>query len=111
MSYDRFRELFMSSKAIAAYNTDSRGFRKRFDVERMDTDSVYRDSVRMVIRDSLMTHSPEYRKRIEREQQEELKKQQEQKDSTRNLPDTSKVTEPKKAAIKNEEEEGESNEK
>jgi len=111
MSYDRFRELFMSSKAIAAYNTDSRGFRRRFDVERMDTDSVYRDSVRMVIRDSLMTHSPEYRKRIEKEQQEELKKQQEQQDSTRNLPDTSKVTEPKKAAIKNEEEEGESNEK
>lgn len=115
MSYDRFRELFMSSKALSAYNTDSRGFRRRFDVDRMDTDSVYRDSVRMVIRDSLMLHSPEYRKRVEERQKEELKRQQDslknQPDTSKNLPDTSKSkVEPTKSAIKNEEEEGESNE-
>lgn len=75
MSYDRFRELFMSSKALEQYyNTESRGFRRRFNVERMEMDSVYRDSVRTVIQDSLMTHSPEYRKRKEKERKEELKK-------------------------------------
>src|SRR5690606_2901588 len=78
MSYDKFKELFMSSKALEEYyNTDNRNFRRRFDVERMETDSVYRDSVRFVIRDSLMKHSPEYRKRIEeRQKEEELKRQQ-----------------------------------
>jgi len=92
MSYDKFKELFMSTKALEAYyNTDSRSFRRRFDVERMETDSVYRDSVRFVIRDSLMKHSPEYRKRIEeRQKEEELKRQQdsipqqEPKDSSSN---------------------------
>jgi len=77
MSYDKFKELFMSTKALADYyNTDNSNFRKRFDVERMETDSVYRDSVRLVIRDSLMKHSPEFRKRMEeREKQEQLDKQ------------------------------------
>ncbi len=113
MSYNRFKELFMNSKALQEYyNTDSRGFRRRFDVDRMETDSVYRDSVRLVIRDSLMLHSPEFRKRMEereKQQQEELKKQQ---DSTRTPVDTSRrdtsssMIDPKKSAIKNEEEEG-----
>ncbi|HMR19474.1 MAG TPA: hypothetical protein PKA53_09265, partial [Sphingobacterium sp.] len=74
------------------YNTESRGFRRRFDVERMETDSVYRDSVRLVIRDSLMKNSPEFRKRIEeRQEKEELKKQQLEPDTTEREPaDTSK---------------------
>lgn len=78
MSYDKFKELFMSSRALEQYyNTDSRGFRRRFDVERMETDSAYRDSVRLVIRDSLMKNSPEFRRRMEeRQKQEELKKQE-----------------------------------
>ncbi|MFD2969763.1 translocation/assembly module TamB domain-containing protein [Sphingobacterium bambusae] len=81
MSYDRFKELFMNSKALQQYyDTDSKGFRRRFDVERMDSDSVYRDSVRLVIRDSLMQHSPEFRKRM----QERQKQQNEnKKDSTK----------------------------
>ena len=93
MSYDKFKELFMSSKALEQYyNTESRGFRRRFDVERMETDSVYRDSVRLVIRDSLMKNSPEFRKRIEeRQEKEELKKQQLEPDTTEREPaDTSK---------------------
>jgi len=74
MSYNKFKELFMSSKALSQYyNPDNSNFRKRFDVERMDVDSTYRDSVRRVIRDSLMIHNPAYRKRAqEREKQEQL---------------------------------------
>ena len=117
MSYNKFRELFMNSKALQEYyNTDSRGFRRRFDVERMETDSVYRDSVRLIIRDSLMLHSPEFRKRIEEQEeqrkQEELKKQ----DSTNNPIDTTNrdtsrnKIESNTSAIKNEEEEGGNNE-
>lgn len=111
MSYDRFKELFMNSKAIDAYyNTDSRGFRRRFDVERMEVDSTYRDSVRLIIRDSLMKVNPEFRKRIEQRQQEQLLKENKQ-DSTQTPPDTSKsLVDPNKAVIKNEEEEGGSNE-
>lgn len=118
MSYNRFRELFMNSKALQEYyNTDSRGFRRRFDVERMETDSVYRDSVRMVIRDSLMIHSPEFRKRMEEREkerkQEELKTQPDSTglpiDSTHRDTSTNTI-EPNKSAIKNEEEEGGNNE-
>lgn len=85
MSYDRFKELFMSSRALEQYyNTDSRGFRRRFDVERMETDSAYRDSVRLVIRDSLMRHSPEFRKRMEERQREEQEQRSRDADSTQN---------------------------
>ncbi|WP_437921661.1 translocation/assembly module TamB domain-containing protein [Sphingobacterium sp. LRF_L2] len=86
MSYDKFKELFMNSKALEQYyNTDSRRFRRRFDVERMESDSVYRDSVRLVIRDSLMQHSPEFRKRME-----ERAKEQQTPDSSKNeKPDSS----------------------
>lgn len=117
MSYDRFKELFMNSNALAEYyNTDSRGFRRRFDVERMETDSTYRDSVRLVIRDSLMKNSPEFRKRVEERQQQ---KRQESLDSTdtRSGPTSRKDSsdthpiEHNKAAIKNEEEEGGSDER
>jgi len=77
MDYNKFREIFMNTKQLQQYyDTDSKGFRRRFDVDRMNTDSVYRDSVRTVIRDSLMLHSPEYRKRQEEKlkEQEKLKK-------------------------------------
>lgn len=74
MDYNKFKEIWMNSKKIQAlYNQDSRGFRKRFDVTRMDTDSLYRDSVRLIIRDSLMKVDPEFRQRIEeREKQDSL---------------------------------------
>lgn len=108
MSYDRFRELFMSSKALEQYyNTESRGFRRRFNVERMEMDSVYRDSVRTVIQDSLMTHSPEYRKRKEKERKEELKKQREKN----NQPPAKSVIDTTPKAVRNEEEERNTNEK
>jgi hypothetical protein len=123
MSYNRFRELFMNSKALQEYyNTDSRGFRRRFDVDRMETDSVYRDSVRMVIRDSLMIHSPEFRKRMEEREQERKQEELKNQDSTINPIDSTRrdttnrdttnnqIIEPNKSAIKNEEEEGGNNE-
>lgn len=70
MDYNHFKELFMSSKALQNYyNTDSRSFRRRFDVERMETDSVYRDSVRNVIRDSLR-NDPRYQQRRQKEREE-----------------------------------------
>ncbi|MBL1408151.1 translocation/assembly module TamB domain-containing protein [Sphingobacterium faecale] len=107
MSYNRFRELFMSSKALEQYyNTDNSSFRKRFNVDRMETDSIYRDSVRTVIKDSLMLHSPEFRKRMqEREQKEQLERSQDsvqnKKDTTNKDADISKSI----SAIRNEEEE------
>ena len=113
MSYNRFRELFMSSKALEQYyNSDNSNFRKRFNVDRMETDSIYRDSVRTIIRDSLMLHSPEFRKRMqEREAQEKLQQTQ---DSIKNKKDsTHQGAEVKKplSAIRNEEEERRQNEK
>ncbi|WP_088162367.1 translocation/assembly module TamB domain-containing protein [Sphingobacterium sp. G1-14] len=108
MDYNRFKEIFMRSKKLKEYyNTGSKKFRKRFDVDRMEQDSAYRDSVRTVIRDSLMLHSPEYRKRIEDQEKEQQHRQQ--VDSTANSArknsapkhlDTIKTT-----AIKNEDEE------
>ncbi|WP_294187410.1 translocation/assembly module TamB domain-containing protein [uncultured Sphingobacterium sp.] len=107
MDYNRFKEIWMSSKKLKEYyDTNSKSFRKRFDVERMETDSVYRDSVRTVIRDSLMLHSPAYRKRMEEREQEKRKQQLDsgKKSPTSNGPksnlDTIRTT-----AIKNEDEE------
>lgn len=89
MSYDRFKELFMSSKALEQYyDTESRSFRRRFDVERLDVDSIYRDSVRTVIRDSLMKNNPAFRKRYEERQKQE-KLQQEKNETGRISRDTS----------------------
>src|SRR5690606_32295619 len=60
MDYDEFKEVFMIANQLQAYyNTDSRRFRRRFDVERMQVDSVYRDSVRRVILDSIRKNNPE----------------------------------------------------
>lgn len=112
MSYNKFKELFMSSKALEQYyNTDNNNFRKRFNVERMETDSVYRDSVRTVIRDSLMLHSPAFRKRVqEREEEERLQRSQDsiqkQKDSTNQSVKVEKTI----TAVRNEEEERKQNE-
>jgi len=54
MDYNHFRELFMSTKELAdEFSTDTRAFQRRFDRERMETDSVYRDSVQRIIRDSI----------------------------------------------------------
>ncbi|MHC8948962.1 translocation/assembly module TamB domain-containing protein [Sphingobacterium hungaricum] len=110
MNYDKFKELFMNSKALEQYyNVDSKQFRRRFDTERMETDSVYRDSIREVIRDSLMIHSPEYRKRLEERKKEELKQQQQ--DSTTNNPSPSTTDrDTSNKAIRNEEQERRENE-
>lgn len=115
MSYDRFKELFMSSRALQNYyNTESRSFRRRFDVDRMEVDSAYRDSIRTVIRDSLMRNNPEYRNRIEEDRIKEQEQLNEQQDSTNN--DQSRrndeaIKREENTAIRNEEEERESNEK
>lgn len=106
MSYDKFKELFMNSKALESYyNQDSRNFRRRFDVERMETDSAYRDSVRIILRDSLIKNNPEFKKRWEERQQEELKKDRQQNSSEKQKVDPTSNT-----AIRNEEEERKSNE-
>ncbi|WP_433901334.1 translocation/assembly module TamB domain-containing protein [Sphingobacterium puteale] len=107
MDYNKFKEIWMSSKKLKEYyDTDSKGFRKRFNVERMETDSVYRDSVRTVIRDSLMLHSPAYRKRIEEREKE---KRKQELDSSKNAPKNpgpkTKLDTIRTTAIKNEDEE------
>lgn len=101
----------MNEKALAEYtNTNNSDFRKRFNVERMETDSVYRDSVRLVIRDSMMKHNPTYRKRVEEQRQkEELNKSLQ--DSTNNTNDSIPKPSIKDTAIRNEDEERRSNEK
>ncbi|SKB49296.1 Family of unknown function [Sphingobacterium nematocida] len=60
--YNYFRQLFIRSKAKNIYNTDKRSFKRRFDVKRMGTDSVYRDSVRTLLRDSVERKGGDYRK-------------------------------------------------
>jgi hypothetical protein len=71
MDYNKFKEIFMSAKRQAElYDTDSRDFRRRFDSERMSFDSVYRDSVRRVILDSLSKHDPEYQQHLQQQRQQ-----------------------------------------
>lgn len=112
MNYNRFKELFMSSKALESYyNTDNDAFRRRFDVDRMEVDSVYRDSVRLVIRDSLMKHNPNFRKRYEeRQKTEELQRQQDSIQQKDNSADTTIQNRTNNTAIRNEEEERRQNE-
>ncbi|MCA5005469.1 translocation/assembly module TamB domain-containing protein [Sphingobacterium bovistauri] len=109
MSYNQFKELFMNERALAAYtDPNNSSFRRRFNVERMETDSVYRDSVRLVIRDSMLKHNPTYRKRIEEQKKkEELNKTP--VDSTEN-DTTTNIKSIKDTAIRNEDEERRSNE-
>lgn len=64
MDYNEFSELFRKTKEVAdLFDVDNRNNTGRFDRERIRTDSVYRDSVRMVIRDSLERINPEIRNR------------------------------------------------
>jgi len=108
ISYDKFKEIIMSTKALQNYyDTQSSSFRRRFNPERMETDSVYRDSVRLVIKDSLMKHNPEYLKRIlERE-----KENQESNNTQDSLPSKENKTSVNNSkAIRNEEEERRQNE-
>lgn len=108
ISYDKFKELFMSSKSLENYfDTQSNSFRKRFNAERMETDSVYRDSVRLVIRDSLMKHSPEYRQRVLEREKENLNNKTDENSSQKD----STVNKANSKAIRNEEEERRQNEK
>lgn len=70
MDYDKFREIFTGAKETAdMFSPDTREFRQRFDRARMEADSVYRDSVRQVLRDSLERADPEFRKRMEERRQ------------------------------------------
>ncbi|UIR54700.1 translocation/assembly module TamB domain-containing protein [Sphingobacterium sp. SRCM116780] len=87
MNYNKFKEIWMNSKQLTEYNTNSRGFRKRFNVERMETDSVYRDSVRYVIRDSIMRHDP---KKYKERYLSQPKKESIQKTNTNNKTDSTK---------------------
>lgn len=111
MSYNRFKELFMNEKTLAQYlDPNNSSFRRRFNVERMETDSAYRDSVRLVIRDSLMKHNPTYRQRVEEQRRkEELNRVPEA--STQNNNDTTNIRSIKDTAIRNEDEERRTNEK
>lgn len=69
LDYNEFREIFMNSQELAdLYSTDNRDFQRRFDRERMATDTVYRDSVRQVIRDSLRRVDPEALQRFQERQ-------------------------------------------
>lgn len=71
MDYDEFKEIFnRRNRQAQEFNTDSRRFRRRWDAERIETDSAYRDSVRRVILDSLQKHDPEFRERMERQRRE-----------------------------------------
>ncbi|SJN40144.1 translocation/assembly module TamB domain-containing protein [Sphingobacterium sp. JB170] len=108
MSYDKFKELFMNSKALEQYyDVDSRGFQRRFDIDRMNVDSTYRDSVRIVIRDSLLQNSPSFRKRWEQRQREreELKKNNDS--SSRGQVDSTQAIVPKEEEIPDNEDETE----
>ncbi|WP_353126953.1 translocation/assembly module TamB domain-containing protein [Parapedobacter pyrenivorans] len=66
IDYDEFKEIFQRRNRQAnEFNTESRQFQRRWDVDRMETDTAYRDSVRKVIIDSLQRHDPEFRERME----------------------------------------------
>src|SRR5690606_33682679 len=85
MDYEEFRGIFTGTKEAAdMFSMDTREFRQRFDRDRMETDSVYRDSVRQVLRDSLERADPEFRKRMEerRQRRQMREKRRQQPDST-----------------------------
>ena len=70
MDYDEFREIFQRNRQAQEFNTDSRRFRRRWNTRRIETDSLYRDSVRRVILDSLQKNDPEFRERMEQRRRE-----------------------------------------
>src|SRR5690606_18564947 len=73
LDYDEFKDLFQRTTEQAdLFSPDAPSFDQRFDRQRMETDSIYRDSVRQIIRDSLQREDPELFKRLqERRQQRE----------------------------------------
>src|SRR5690606_20563193 len=82
LDYNEFKEIFNRRNQQAnEFNTDSRRFRRRWDVKRMETDTAYRDSGRAAIIDSLQRHDPEFMKRMQerrrQRQQEETPPEQE----------------------------------
>lgn len=116
LTYDKFREIFMSSRAIDRYyNRDSPNFRRRFDVDRLDVDSAYRDSVRTLIQDSLQRRqnrsSRDTVSRGQASRQDSVKGNgvTSFRQRTRSKQDT--IIRKDNTAIRNEEEERESNEK
>ncbi|WP_257669938.1 translocation/assembly module TamB domain-containing protein [Parapedobacter tibetensis] len=104
MDYNEFKEIFMSADRLAdEYNTESRSFRRRWDVERMETDTAYRDSVRRVILDSLERNDPEFRERL-RKRRESRGEQQNNGQSNNGQPNPSE-SKLKNTAMRNEREE------
>ncbi len=72
LNYNEFKEIFNRQNQQAnEFNTESRRFRRRWDVERMETDTAYRDSVRKAIIDSLQRHDPEFLERMRERRQEQ----------------------------------------
>ncbi|MGV3761086.1 translocation/assembly module TamB domain-containing protein [Parapedobacter sp.] len=98
LNYNEFKEIFNRQNQQAnEFNTESRQFRRRWDVERMETDSVYRDSVRKAIIDSLQRYDPEFLERMR-----ERRREREQEDTPPSEQDTTR----KQTAIRiNEQEE------
>ncbi|MFC7522730.1 translocation/assembly module TamB domain-containing protein [Parapedobacter sp. GCM10030251] len=83
IDYDEFKEIFnRRNRQAQEFNTDSRRFRRRWDAERIETDSAYRDSVRKVILDSLQKHDPEFRERMERRRRERENKKNDASSNT-----------------------------
>lgn len=83
IDYDEFKEIFnRRNRQAEEFNTDSRRFRRRWDAERIETDSAYRDSVRKVILDSLQKHDPEFRERMERRRRERENKKNDASSNT-----------------------------
>lgn len=103
MDYNKFKEIFMSADELAnQFNTESRRFRRRWDVERMETDTAYRDSVRRVIIDSLERHNPEFRERMR--QRREARERDNEDEQDNNTPAPAE-TDTNDTAIRNEQEE------
>lgn len=102
LDYNEFKEIFdRQNEAANEFNTDSRRFRRRWDVQRMETDTAYRDSVRAAIIDSLQQHNPEF---LERMRERRRQRQQQQQGDT--PPSSPSENTPKQTAIRiNEQEE------
>lgn len=95
LDYNEFKEIFNRRNQQAnEFNTESRRFRRRWDVERMETDTAYRDSVRNAIIDSLQRHDPELLERMRERRQER-----------ENTPPPEQDTTPRQTAIRTDEQE------
>ena len=95
LDYNEFKEIFNRQNQQAnEFNTESRQFRRRWDVERIETDTAYRDSVRKAIIDSLQQHNPEF---LERMRERRRRRQQEREDTP---PPSGPENTPKQTAIR-----------